>query len=85
MKTDGPPDVSLHNGRINTLDPLRPEIRNLSIRNGRIQAVENVSEAQRGEKTLVIDLDGRRVIPGLNDPETKFPEYIVPTKTAAHA
>ena len=45
---------------------------------------KNVSEAQRGEKTLVIDLDGRRVIPGLNDPETKFPEYVVPTKTAAH-
>ena len=85
MRTDSAPDVILHNGRINTLDPLRPEIRNLSIRNGRIQAVENVSEAQGGDKTLVIDLNGRRVIPGLNDPETKFPEYVVPTKTAAHA
>jgi len=70
MKTDGPPDVILHNGRINTLDPLRPEIRNLSIQNGRIQAVENVSEAQGGDKTLVIDLNGRRVIPGLNDSHT---------------
>jgi predicted amidohydrolase YtcJ len=42
----------------------------LSIQNGRIQAVENVSADQRGDKTLVIDLKGRRVIPGLNDSHT---------------
>jgi predicted amidohydrolase YtcJ len=67
MKTESGPDVILHNGRIQTLDPLRPEIASLSIQNGRIQAVDNVSEDQRGDKTLVIDLKGRRVIPGLND------------------
>jgi len=67
MKTDSPPDVVLHNGRITTLDPSRPEVKSLSIKNGRIQALENVSEDQRGDKTLVIDLKGRRVIPGLND------------------
>ena len=70
MKTDSPPDVVLHNGRITTLDPSRPEVNSLSIQNGRIQAVENVSEDQRGDKTLVIDLKGRRVIPGLNDSHT---------------
>jgi len=70
MKTDSTPDVILHNGRMNTLDPIRPEIGSLSIQDGRIQAVENVSEEQRGDKTLVIDLKGRRVIPGLNDSHT---------------
>lgn len=70
METDRTPDVILHNGRINTLDPLRPEVGSLSIRDGRIRAVENVSEDQRSDKTLVIDLNGRRVIPGLNDSHT---------------
>src|SRR6478672_11191361 len=67
MKTGSMPDVILHNGRITTLASLRREVDSLSIQNGRIEAVDNVSEAQRGPDTLVIDLNGRRVIPGLND------------------
>ena len=70
MKTDSTPDVILHNGRISTLDRLRPEVGSLSIHNGHIQTVGNVSKHQRGDHTLVIDLKGRRVIPGLNDSHT---------------
>ena len=70
MQTDHAPDVILHNGRIGTLDRLRPEVGSLSIQNGRIQTVGNVSKDQRGDHTLVIDLQGRRVIPGLNDSHT---------------
>ena len=70
MQTDRAPDLILHNGRISTLDRLRPEVGSLSIQNGRIQTVGNVSKHQRGDHTLVIDLQGRRVIPGLNDSHT---------------
>jgi len=70
MPTDHGPDVILHNGRISTLDRLRPEVGSLSIQKGRIQTVGNVSKHQRGDHTLVIDLKGRRVIPGLNDSHT---------------
>ena len=55
-------DLLLTNGRITTLDPGRPETRELAIIDGRI-----VPQAERGPGTRVIDLGGRRVIPGLND------------------
>src|SRR6476659_715922 len=70
MQTDHAPDVILHNGRISTLDRLRPEVGSLSIQKGHIQTVGNVSKHQRGDHTLVIDLKGRRAIPGLNDSHT---------------
>jgi predicted amidohydrolase YtcJ len=59
------PDLVLSNGRITTLDPKHPQARSVAIKNGRIVGVD--SEVQRGEHTIVIDLNGRRVIPGLND------------------
>jgi len=55
----------LSNGRITTLDPKHPQARSVAIKNGRIVGVD--SDFQRGEHTTVIDLNGRRVIPGLND------------------
>lgn len=60
-----PPDLILRNGRITTLDPRRPAASSLAIRNGRIVAVDG--EVAAGPATRVIDLGGRRVIPGLND------------------
>src|SRR5712672_833540 len=61
------PDIILHNGRITTLDPKNPEAANLAIKDGRIIGVGDAEEYQRGPDTKVIDLKGRRVIPGLND------------------
>ncbi len=67
MKTTASPDLILHNGRITTLDPRCPEARSVAIKDGRIVAVDDTGELEPGPKTRVIDLNGRRVIPGLND------------------
>ena len=60
-------DLILHNGRITTLDPNYPEAANIAIKDGRIVGVDEAEEYERGPNTRVIDLKGRRVIPGLND------------------
>jgi len=60
-------DLILHNGRITTLDPSHPEAKEVVIVDGRIAGVDNASEFERGPKTKVVDLGGRRVIPGLYD------------------
>lgn len=62
-----PPHLILHNGRITTLDPRYPEARNMAIRGGVIVGVDDAETYQPGPDTRVIDLRGRRVIPGLND------------------
>ena len=65
-------DMILRNGRITTLDPKVPEATAIAIRNGLIKAVGSEREVMTlaGSKTEVIDLNGRRVIPGLNDSHT---------------
>src|SRR5436305_4775220 len=60
-------DLILHNGKITTLDPKYPNAENVAIKNGRIIGVDDAESYQRGPQTKVIDLKGRRVIPGLND------------------
>src|ERR1017187_5374603 len=65
MKTQS--DLILHNGHITTLDLKYPEAHNLAIKNGRIVGVDDAESYERGSDTKVIDLKGRRVIPGLND------------------
>jgi predicted amidohydrolase YtcJ len=67
MKTSNSVDMILHNGRITTLDQRRPEASSVAIRDGRIVGVDDAEEYQPGPNTKVIDLKGRRVIPGLND------------------
>ncbi len=67
MKSNSVPDLILHNGRITTLDPKYPEARNVAIKDGRIVGVDDAESYERGPDTKVIDLQGRRVIPGLND------------------
>ncbi len=67
MKTSPSPDLILHHGRITTLDPKYPEAANLAVKDGRIIGVDDTEEYQRGPNTKVIDLKGRRVLPGLND------------------
>ncbi|MEX2520736.1 MAG: amidohydrolase [Paracoccaceae bacterium] len=66
------PDLVLRNGRITTLDPIRPEAQALSIRDGLIASIGTDHEEMKlvGPATQVIDLGGRRVIPGLNDSHT---------------
>jgi hypothetical protein len=61
------PDLILYNGRIATLDPKQPQARSLAITDGRIVAVDDAENYSRGANTLEIDLQGRTVVPGLND------------------
>ena len=60
-------DLILHNGKITTLDPKYPQAKNLAIKDGRIIGVDDAETYTRGPATRVIDLQGRRLIPGLND------------------
>src|SRR5437899_10776722 len=65
-------ETLLFNGRIATLDPANPSATAVAIEDGLFAAVGNDREimARRGAKTVVIDLEGRNVIPGLNDSHT---------------
>jgi predicted amidohydrolase YtcJ len=67
MKTTQQADLILHNGHITTLDPKYPEAGSLAIKGGRILAVDDAEEYQKAPQTKIIDLNGRRVVPGLND------------------
>jgi predicted amidohydrolase YtcJ len=67
MKTHEPADLILFNGKISTLDPQYPNTSNLAVSGGKIVGVDDAEEYRRGPNTKVIDLQGRRVIPGLND------------------
>ncbi|MEO1191375.1 MAG: amidohydrolase [Pseudomonadota bacterium] len=65
-------DTILTNGRITTLDPSRPEVQALAVRDGLVLATGSAEEIMplADRKAAVIDLGGRRVIPGLNDSHT---------------
>src|SRR5512134_488475 len=62
-------DTILRNGRIATLDTKSPFVSAIAVRDGRFVAVGQEKEVMvyRGDKTRMIDLKGRTVIPGLND------------------
>ena len=62
-------DVVVRNAKIHTGDPARPQASTLAISNGRITKVgdDDAIAAYVGESTQVIDAQGRRAIPGLND------------------
>ena len=63
------PDVILFNGKIFTSDAAHPYVQGLAIRGDRIVAAgdSNKIRALAGSHTKQIDLDGRTVIPGIND------------------
>lgn len=65
-------DLILHNGRLTTLDPETPDATAIAIRDGRIAAVGRDADIMKlaADGTNVIDLGGKRVIPGLNDSHT---------------
>jgi predicted amidohydrolase YtcJ len=62
-------DLILHNGKITTVNPKQPEAQAAAIRDGQFLAVGSDEEVMklRGSSTRVLDLGGRRGIPGLND------------------
>ena len=64
-----PPDLVLYRGKITTLDPTKPEVTAVAINGGRITATGSDDEilGLAGPATRRIDLNHRRVIPGLND------------------
>ncbi len=63
------PDLILHHGILTTLDPAKPYATAVAIHNGIIAAVGTDAEVVTiaGPLTQVIDLRGRRVLPGLID------------------
>ena len=65
-------DLVLVGGRITTLDTARPSASAVAISGGRFVAVGDERDVQpwRGPGTKVVELGGRRVIPGLNDSHT---------------
>lgn len=66
------PDTILRNARITTLDRRNPDAEAIAIAGGRVLRVGSDDEIMRlaGSDTEMIDLRGRRVIPGLNDSHT---------------
>jgi predicted amidohydrolase YtcJ len=65
-------DAVFHNGRITTLDPPLPEAEAVAVLNGKVHATGSTPAmlALAGPHTLRVDLQGRRVVPGLNDSHT---------------
>jgi len=70
MNSQVHPDLILRNGRITTLNSRRSEAASLSIKNGLIAGVDDEEQCPPGPNTVVINLNGSRVIPGLNDSHT---------------
>lgn len=66
------PDLLIHNASITTLDPARPSAQALATRAGVITAIGSNAEILRLKSltTTVINAQGRRLIPGLNDTHT---------------
>jgi predicted amidohydrolase YtcJ len=62
-------DLILHNGRIATQDERRSIAQAAAVKDGKFVAVGSDQDVMRlrGDPTQVIDLQGRTVIPGLND------------------
>ena len=65
-------DLIVHNGNISTLNPQQPQATAAAMSGGRFTMVGTDADvmAQATADTQVIDLKGRRVIPGLNDSHT---------------
>ncbi len=63
------PDVILHRGLFTTLDRSNPTASAVAIKDGKFVAVGRDEEVMplRGSRTEIIDLKGRRVLPGLID------------------
>ena len=69
MMADRAPELILHSGLIVTLDPAQPVANTVAISEGCFTHVGSANEILplAGHRTRVIDLKGRRVLPGLMD------------------
>jgi hypothetical protein len=69
MSASSAPDMILHNGRITTLDRAKPAPEAVAITNGRFSAVGDAADIlpTAGPAHGVVDLGGKRLIPGLID------------------
>jgi predicted amidohydrolase YtcJ len=67
-----PAETILHGGRIATMDRGRPFVSSVAIAHGRILAVGDLEKlsVHRTDSTVMIDLHGATVVPGLNDSHT---------------
>lgn len=70
-------DLILKNGRLHTQDPAHPNATALAVRGGRIFAVGSDEEIQWMARpdSRVIDLEGRRVLPGITDSHFHLYDY----------
>jgi len=62
-------DLIVFNAKITTQNLAQPEASALAVKAGRIYAVGSDAEilSLKGNSTRVIDAEGRRLIPGIND------------------
>ncbi|MCG5383425.1 amidohydrolase [Acinetobacter baumannii] len=62
-------NLILKNGKITTLDPQNPEVQAIAIADGKVVRTGTTDEVMKlaTPTSKVVDLNGRRVIPGLND------------------
>jgi len=61
------PDLILYNGLITTPDPSQPHASTVAITDGPIVSLDDAEAYSPGPNTVQIDLQGRTVVPGLND------------------
>ncbi|PPU37130.1 amidohydrolase [Xanthomonas sp. CFBP 7912] len=70
-RTPAMADLVVRNARITTLDPRRPSATALAVSAGRIVAVGDDAQIMAmAEGARIIDAQGRRLLPGLNDSHT---------------
>jgi predicted amidohydrolase YtcJ len=74
LRTQGPADTLIVNGRVATLDPRRLSAEAIAIKGDRILALGSAAELDylKDANTRVIDAGRRTIIPGLNDAHTHF-------------
>lgn len=74
VATQAPADLVLLNGKIWTVNEQQAEVEAIAIAGGRIVATGASAEIRKwvGSQTRVIDLQGRRVVPGFNDAHVHF-------------
>jgi len=67
-------DIVFVNGKIWTVDKSRPEAEAVAVLDGRVLAVGSTMEVKKcvGPRTKVIDLHGKRMLPGFIDNHTHF-------------
>jgi hypothetical protein len=67
-------DIAFVNGKIWTVDKSKPEAEAVAVLGGRILLVGSTADVKKcvGERTRVIDLKGKRMLPGFIDNHTHF-------------